>query len=381
MRYERLHLLCLAIRDADRKELTVSWVPQTVTHVYASRSMDVAGHAIDIAESAYDLGVEATEWLPRLVESAGELFDLGSGNIAMLGGGFRDDQQGALSQMVTSDGKPDLAIALMSAVQEIGPEVIRRHTHNAMRSSVIEQLSALRESEPRIYGIYTRHLGCKDVVSVHAHDPDGYGALFSMPCAEVVEPEPALKRTWERVAVHIATAYRMRRRLDAAVASGGYAATDLPLDAEAILDPTSFSVKEAVGDAQTEKTAATIREAALRVDRARGKLRRKDPDEALDLWKAMVRGRWSIVDWFDSDGRRFVLARPNAPNLGDPRGLTEREHQVVTYASHGESSKLISYRLGISKQRVSKLLHDSMHKLGVKTTAQLVEKMRAFPSA
>ena len=352
-----------------------------VTWLYASRSMAAAARAIDVAESAYDLGVEASEWLPRLVESAGELFDLGSGNIAMLGGGLRDDQQGTVSQIVTSDGKPDLAMALMSAVQEIGPEVIRSHTHSAMRSSVIEQLSALRESEPRVYDVYTRHLNCKDVVSVHAHDPDGYGALFSMPCAEVAEPEPIVKRTWERVAVHVATAYRMRRRLNAAVASVGYAATDLPLDAEAILDPTSFSVREAVGDAQGEKIAATIREAALRVDRARGKLRRQDPDEALHLWKAMVRGRWSIVDWFDSDGRRFVLAKPNAPDLGDPRGLTNREHQVVTYASHGESSKLIAYRLGISKQRVSKLLRDGMHKLCVKTTAQLVEKLSGFPSA
>jgi DNA-binding CsgD family transcriptional regulator len=343
--------------------------------------MDAAVRAIDVAESAYDLGVEASEWLPRLVESGRELFDLGSGNIAMLGGGLRHDQQATVSQVVTSDGKPDLAIALMTAVQEIGPEVIRTHTAGALQSEVIEQLSSRRESEPRVYEIYTRHLGCKDVVSVHAHDPDGHGALISMPAAEVAELSPAEKRTWERLAVHIATAYRMRRRLGAAVVSAGYTAGDLPLDAEALLDPASFSVKEAVGDAQTEKTAATIREAALRVDRARGKLRREDPDEALHLWKAMVRGRWSIVDWFDSDGRRFVLAKPNAPELGDPRGLTEREHQVVTYVSHGESSKLISYRLGITKQRVSKLLRNGMHKLGVKTTAQLVEKLRGFPSA
>ena len=35
-RYERSHSLYLAIRAANRKEFTVSWVPQTVTHVYAS---------------------------------------------------------------------------------------------------------------------------------------------------------------------------------------------------------------------------------------------------------------------------------------------------------------------------------------------------------
>ena len=45
-----------------------------------------------------------------------------------------------------------------------------------------------------------------------------------------------------------------------------------------------------------------------------------------------------------------------------------------------KARNLSAYRLGISRQRISKLLRDGMHKLGVKTTAQLVEKMSGFPS-
>jgi DNA-binding CsgD family transcriptional regulator len=89
-------------------------------------------------------------------------------------------------------------------------------------------------------------------------------------------------------------------------------------------------------------------------------------------------GRWSLVDWFDSDGRRFVLALPNTPEVVDPRGLSERENLVATYAIHGDSGKLIGYRLGISKASVSTALHSAMHKLGVKTRAQLIERFRAF---
>lgn len=85
-----------------------------------------------------------------------------------------------------------------------------------------------------------------------------------------------------------------------------------------------------------------------------------------------------MLDWFDSDGRRFVLGIPNAPELGDPRGLTEREHQVATYAARGESGKMIGYRLGISKASVSTALEGAMHKLHVKTKPQLAEKMRGF---
>lgn len=46
------------------------------------------------------------------------------------------------------------------------------------------------------------------------------------------------------------------------------------------------------------------------------------------------------------------------------------------FASRGESSKLISYRLGLSQSHISQLLNDAMRKLHVKTPAQLVEKMR-----
>jgi DNA-binding NarL/FixJ family response regulator len=115
--------------------------------------------------------------------------------------------------------------------------------------------------------------------------------------------------------------------------------------------------------------------------RFRCMLRKADPERALETWQGLVRGRWSLLDWFDTDGRRFVIAKPNAPNIGDPRGLTEREAQVVTYAALGETGKIIGYRFGLSTSSVSSLLLSAMHKLGVSSQAQLAEKMRGFPPA
>jgi DNA-binding CsgD family transcriptional regulator len=54
--------------------------------------------------------------------------------------------------------------------------------------------------------------------------------------------------------------------------------------------------------------------------------------------------------------------------------LTERQTTVVTHAAHGESSKLIAHRLGISRSTVSIALHRAMRELGVKTQAELVAK-------
>jgi len=107
-------------------------------------------------------------------------------------------------------------------------------------------------------------------------------------------------------------------------------------------------------------------------------MRETDPEQALEHWKALVRGRWSTVDWFDSDGRRFVLGLPNAPNVNDPRGLTTREMQVVAYALFGQTNKLIAYNLGLSKGRVSTLLRSAMRKIGVQTRGQLVKRLRDF---
>ena len=126
--------------------------------------------------------------------------------------------------------------------------------------------------------------------------------------------------------------------------------------------------------------AVLLLRAAVQVDRARGALRRQDPDEALAIWRALVSGRWSMIDWFDSDDRRYVLALPNPPHVDDPRGLTKRESQVVAYALLGEGHKMIAYRLGLSRPTVSKALRAAMRKLGVKTQAQLVARLRGTPS-
>ena len=150
----------------------------------------------------------------------------------------------------------------------------------------------------------------------------------------------------------------------------------LPHDAEAVLDPKRFEVTDATGPAKANGVGAKLRDAAIQGDRARGPMRNDNPDKALEIWKALVQGRWSMVDWFDTDGRRFVLAVPNAPDTADPRGLTEREMQVVTYVIFGHSNKFIAYQLGISRARVSMLLSSSMRKLGARTPAQLVKKIR-----
>ena len=185
--------------------------------------------------------------------------------------------------------------------------------------------------------------------------------------------------------VHLTAAHRLRSALPELCEAEGPGTsepiplTQLPLLAEAVFDPSRRKVAEAAVPAQSSTASEAIRAASVRIDRARGRLRKTDPDEALTLWRGLVSGRWSLVDWFDTDGRRFIVAKANAPDLGDPRGLTQRELPVATYAVQGETLKLIGYRFDLSPSQVSRHLRAAMRKLGARTQAELVEKMRATP--
>jgi DNA-binding NarL/FixJ family response regulator len=89
------------------------------------------------------------------------------------------------------------------------------------------------------------------------------------------------------------------------------------------------------------------------------------------VWDAVVAGRWSLVDRFDSDARRFVIAYRNPPGVLDPRRLTPREEHVSTLAALGRSNKEIGDSLGISDSTVATQLSAALIKLGVESRALL----------
>ena len=329
--------------------------------------------AIDVVEAAYDLELTSGDWLPNLLRVGDSLFDLGLGYYGLITAGTSKAGIPKIAQVQTSPGAEDLPIKMGRSAQEESSEVAE--FSDSVKGRVVV-LSELRDRWPRTHGGILRHVGCEDLLALSFSDPDFHGMNVTIPSPRKVELTPRQRGVWQMIGVHLVAGYRLRRGSAELGDIEGTPITEIPLNAEALLDPTRFVVSQAEGTAQNATASEKLRDAARRVDQARASLRKKDPEEALRIWKGLVRGRWSLVDWFDTDGRRFVLAKPNPPNVRDPRGLTEREAQVATFASYGDSSKLISYRLGLSESHVSKTLKDARRKLGVKTKAQLVEKMR-----
>ena len=337
--------------------------------------MDRVGSAIiDFTEAAYDLELGAEEWLPTILRRGLPVLEQGLGVAGMRYGRPPEEGPFQLLDIHVASGPEDFAERHAAALATTPPEVLREQ----VRPGGAGTASMNSQGDPEQLAHYTSYVDyCKDLLYITAVDCKGAGMAIVAPLAEVTTLSEHEAQRWQMLAAHVDAGHRLRHGL-AAQEDCDELRTDLPYDAEAIFDANSFRMADAVGEAQERTATRKLRDAAVAVDRARGKMRDTDPEKALAIWKALVRGRWSMVDWFDSDGRRFVLALPNSPQVNDPRGLTERESQVVAYAVLGQTNKMIGYRLGLSKSRVSMLLRSAMRKLGVQTRSQLVIKMGDF---
>ena len=329
---------------------------------------------IDFTEAAYNLELEQEEWLPALLKAGAPVLDYGLGVFALTC--MRPRQRGPLvvDQLHAISGLDDLADRFIRVERETPADLL----WSLSRPTVPQTLSEAAGENLAAFRFVMRHFDfAKDGLGVSTFDPSGRGVYLIAPLPKVTTLSERSRDRFQMLAAHFGAGYRLRLALAEAESEP---ATDLPHGAEVLIDPNGFRIVEAAGQAKSRSARAALRDGAVVVDRARGRMRESDPGRALELWKALVRGRWSTVDWFDSDGRRFVLGVPNPPNMSDPRGLTEREEQVVSYALSGQTNKLIAYQLGLSTGRVSTLMSSAMRKLGMQTRAQLIKKFRDFGS-
>lgn len=127
---------------------------------------------------------------------------------------------------------------------------------------------------------------------------------------------------------------------------------------------------------ETETLRRAMRGAVLEIERARGRLRHREPNEAVSAWSVLVSREWSLVDQFDHQGARYYVARRNRPQASAAPPLSEREAAVAVFLALGHSNKLIGYELGIATSTVSTHVRGLMNKLGVHTRAELIHRAR-----
>jgi len=81
------------------------------------------------------------------------------------------------------------------------------------------------------------------------------------------------------------------------------------------------------------------------------------------LWSELIDGRWTLIDRFDADGRRFVLALRNTPLGANLCRLNQREVDALALARNGASNKAISITLGVAPATATRLLQSAATKL------------------
>ncbi len=131
--------------------------------------------------------------------------------------------------------------------------------------------------------------------------------------------------------------------------------------------PRSASVE--VVNSSGDGTA--LREAAIAVTRSPIELHCGEDADAGECWRALVLGGFTVVDHFERDGLRILIAkRTHGDALGAAK-LTARTREVLARRAQGHALKVIAAELGISIATASREVARGSAALAVATTAEL----------
>ena len=319
---------------------------------------------LGVIEAVYAETPDETAWLGNVAAAAAPVVDQGLGMVAERF--VLDPRDGA--RYTTGVALGEHGEALLASNRNMVTEARERGlpgflTQVALLSSVA--CPPLIEA-----GFIERHIakvgglgGASDILGIVGADSSGRGLVLAAAVPKGFQLSAAFVKRWRYVLSHLASATRLR---DA----------DLSGTGEAVLD-ASGKLHDASGAATTRDAQIALRRAARAIDRARA-ARKRSPEAALEGWHALVDARWSLVDRFESDGKSYLIAKPNPPRPPPVAPLTPRERAVTSLAALGRSNKLIAYELGLAVGTVANYLLRAQKKLGAASRAGLI---RAFHSA
>lgn len=313
-------------------------------------------NAIDIVEAAYALEETNAGWLDRLSAASVTDLDRGAGVIAYVANARTMALTGLGSKFVT----PNL-LAVLQKLNHAAPASVKQNFRRIRRGFyAVHDEFRYHADLIEFWAREVTPLGFADGLGVHA--PGGAETLtLWAPAPRREATPPRVKAMWTRVGAHLSAGLRLRLALGEA---------KIEDRAEAIVG-SDGRVRHATGPATGAGASEALRAAVRGIERARSSLRKRDPDAALALWTGLVRGRWSLVHYWDHDGRRFFAAHPNAPSFEDPRKLRERELGALTLSIEGASPKEVAYALGISDGNARAVIAAGLRKLGLRSRADL----------
>jgi DNA-binding NarL/FixJ family response regulator len=102
-------------------------------------------------------------------------------------------------------------------------------------------------------------------------------------------------------------------------------------------------------------------------------VRSHEPDSASPsaeaLWQSISRGTLRIVNWYDHEGRRFVVLRQATAE--ERLRLTIRQRKALALRAAGCALKVIAFELGVSVTTAAREVETGLELLGLDSTAAL----------
>lgn len=317
---------------------------------------------IDVIEAAYELQHDDRSWLRVVASAVRPLIEGGYGVWAYYFDTRRPAANWLRGAVLIDARRRELEAAKRMSLATEDRLVETMHVKIEPLQSSLEAARAAGIGDARQhahYGAFLKKIGAADYLAFRTVETGGQGIAIAAAQRTAWYPDTRTRRLWARVAAHVAAARRLRAAL---------AADRAPVDA--VLTPAGRLEHAETRLAESAREA--LRGAVLDQERARTKLRRRDPVGATESWQALVGGQWSLIDRFERGGRRYLVAHRNPPVLADVRALSPRECAVVHLAALGKPNKLIAYELGVSESGVSSHLQTAMRKLGIASRLELI---------
>jgi DNA-binding CsgD family transcriptional regulator len=302
-----------------------------------------------IAEAAYRVDVDDDTWLHAVLDAcAAVLDDAGRNGLVAL---FVDARGASVcSTRAASTGPRSPAGASDDAS-------CRRAREWLQQAEVRDRLGALGGAGVVDGGAAAGALllpaGVVAMVYAAAGERQGPALLLVSPRSDAASLTPKQAALWSRAAACITAGLHLRQHL------AGGASTD-----EGAAAPSSSRPRASL------RCALQVSE---RGGTTTGPLDRRSPEQARSLWSAVVAGQWALIDRFDADGKRYLVARRSASVAAARSPLSAREYQIASMVAGGQSNKVISYELGLAASTVATHLSSAMHKLGVTSRVELVQ--------
>jgi len=284
------------------------------------------------------------------------------GPVAFVSGQLACDGKFAVRSLhATRDDTRDYRHAIRTVFEHASNDELRKcMSASPMYGGSIEAVHTGLLSK-QIFTLMTHHADVNEILGFYSGTQEGglVGLLTTRSSQLMISQRE--RAHWQPLAGHLASAWRLRQRLDS-----GATLHDLT---DAVFRP----------DGRVNESATRVHGPVR--DRLREFVRQRESElhgRAMSSrkWLELVDGCWTLVDRFEVGGDRVVIALRNMPMGQSLCRLTEREADVLMQARDGASNKEIGLNLNLSSSSITRLLQSATRKLNM-TMADVLQFSRA----